>query len=137
MWRVVLVSQRIVPTGWSACGLRAKVSGRRRRARLVTVLIGLDAGTSVVKAVAFDDDGDVLRVAAQPTQTIVPAPGRNEQDLEEVIAAAGTVIREVARGERVELLGITAQGDGLWLLDGTDARFGRRFSGLTRGPRQS
>lgn len=81
------------------------------------MLIGLDAGTSVVKAVAFDDDGDVLRVAAQPTRTVVPSPGRNEQDLEEVIAAAGTVIRDVARGERVELLGITAQGDGLWLLD--------------------
>jgi erythritol kinase len=82
------------------------------------VLIGVDAGTSVVKAVAFADDGEVLRVAARPTRTIVPAPGRAEQDLEEVIAAVGEVIREVSAGEHVDMLGVTAQGDGLWLLDG-------------------
>lgn len=81
------------------------------------MLIGVDAGTSVVKAVAFTGDGDVLRVASRPTRTIVPAPGRNEQELEEVIAAVGEVVREVSGGEAVDLLGITAQGDGLWLLD--------------------
>ena len=83
------------------------------------MLIGLDAGTSVVKAVGFADDGAVLTVASRPTRTLVPAPGRTEQDIEEVIAAAGEVIREVitAAGEPVELLGITAQGDGVWLLD--------------------
>lgn len=81
------------------------------------MLIGVDAGTSVVKAVAFDVDGEALRVASRPTRTIAPAPGLAEQDLEEVIAAAGEVVREVAAGEPVDLLGITAQGDGLWLLD--------------------
>jgi xylulokinase/erythritol kinase len=81
------------------------------------MLIGVDAGTSVVKAVAFDDVGEVLRVAARPTRTIVPSPGRSEQDLEAVIAAVGEVVREVSAGEPVDLLGITAQGDGLWLLD--------------------
>ncbi len=81
------------------------------------MLLGLDAGTSVVKAVAFSADGDVLRVAGRPMRTVVPSPGRNEQDLEAVIAACGEVIREVSAGEPVELLGITAQGDGLWLLD--------------------
>jgi sugar (pentulose or hexulose) kinase len=37
--------------------------------------------------------------------------------LEAVIAAVGAVVREVAGDERAELLGITGQGDGLWLLD--------------------
>jgi erythritol kinase len=81
------------------------------------VLIGLDAGTSVVKAVAFGNDGEAFRVASRPLRTDFPAPGRAEQDLEAVIAAVGEVVREVAAGERAELLGITAQGDGLWLLD--------------------
>lgn len=81
------------------------------------MLLGLDAGTSVVKAVAFSADGEVLRVAARPMRTAVPAPGHNEQDLEAVIRACGEVIREVSAGEPVTLLGITAQGDGLWLLD--------------------
>ena len=38
------------------------------------VLIGLDAGTSVVKAVAFGNDGEALRVASRPLRTEVPAP---------------------------------------------------------------
>lgn len=81
------------------------------------MLIGVDAGTSVVKAVAFSDEGEALRVASRPTRIVTPAPGRAEQELEEVIAAVGEVVREVAGGEAVERLGITAQGDGLWLLD--------------------
>jgi erythritol kinase (D-erythritol 1-phosphate-forming) len=81
------------------------------------MLIGVDAGTSVVKAVAFADDGEAIRVASRPTRTLSPAPGQAEQDLDEVIAAVGAVVREVAAGKPVELLGITAQGDGVWLLD--------------------
>jgi len=87
------------------------------------VLIGLDAGTSVVKATAFTEAGEVVAVASRPTRTDVPAPGRTEQDLEEIVAAVGEVVREVgavaAFGGRPapDLLGITAQGDGLWLLD--------------------
>ena len=81
------------------------------------MLIGVDAGTSVVKAVAFGDDGEALRVASSPLRTSVPAAGRAEQDLEAVIEAVGAVVREVVGRESVELLGITGQGDGLWLLD--------------------
>lgn len=81
------------------------------------MIIGVDAGTSVVKAVAFTDNGDVLRVAARPTRTLTPAPGHAEQDLEEVIVAVGDVMREVSAGEAPRLVGITAQGDGVWLLD--------------------
>jgi len=82
-----------------------------------SVLIGLDAGTSVVKAVAFAPDGEVLRVAARPTRTHAPAPGHAEQEIEEAIAAAVEALREVAAGEAPELPGITAQGDGVWLID--------------------
>ena len=81
------------------------------------MIVGVDAGTSVIKAVAFDDAGAAVRVAARPTRTYTPSPGRNEQDLEEIIAATSEVIREVSAGVTVEALGITAQGDGLWLLD--------------------
>lgn len=81
--------------------------------------VGLDAGTSVVKAVALDGDGACLAVSSRPTRTFSPAPGRQEHDLEEVIAAAGAAIREVseAAGVTPVLVGITGQGDGLWLLD--------------------
>ena len=56
------------------------------------MLIGVDAGTSVVKAVAFRDDGEAIRVASRPLQTSIPAPGRAEQDLEAVIAAVAAVV---------------------------------------------
>jgi xylulokinase/erythritol kinase len=81
--------------------------------------IGLDAGTSIVKAVVFDADGAAIAEAARPTRTLTPGPGRTEQDLEEVVAAAGAVVREVASGfpDGPELIGITGQGDGVWLLD--------------------
>ncbi len=87
------------------------------------MLIGLDAGTSVVKATAFALDGDVTGVASRSTRTSCPAPGHTEQDVEELIAAVGAVVRElVANADPTvdstpNLLGITGQGDGLWLLD--------------------
>ena len=81
--------------------------------------VGLDAGTSVVKAVALDDDGGAIAVASRPTRTLTPAPGHQEQDLEAVIAAAAGAIREVvaAAGTQPDLIGLTGQGDGVWLLD--------------------
>jgi erythritol kinase len=83
------------------------------------MIFGLDAGTSVVKAVAFADDGDVVAVASRPTRTINPAPGRAEQDIEQLIAAAASALRELAAAVDgpPDLLGVTGQGDGLWLLD--------------------
>lgn len=87
------------------------------------MLIGLDVGTSVVKAVAFDRAGEVLATAGRPTRTLVPAAGRAEQDPEAVAAAVGAVLREVVAAAAAggsgppELVGITAQGDGVWLLD--------------------
>ena len=81
------------------------------------MLIGLDAGTSVVKAVAFSPEGEVLRVASRPTRTQTPAPGHAEQDIDEVVAAAAATLGEAAAGEAPELVGVTAQGDGVWLLD--------------------
>lgn len=92
------------------------MTGDRRRPALT---IGLDAGTSVVKATAFDVLGSAVVSASRPTATRVPAPGQTEQDLEEVIAAVGAVLHEIvaAIDDAPALLGISGQGDGLWLLD--------------------
>ncbi|MFI6519388.1 FGGY family carbohydrate kinase [Spirillospora sp. NPDC050679] len=81
------------------------------------MLVGIDIGTSVVKAAAFDRDGRMLAVDRARTR-LFSEGGRVEQDLEEVLAAVGQVVREVCGGEAPELAGVTAQGDGAWLLDG-------------------
>src|SRR5215210_4428840 len=83
------------------------------------MIIGIDAGTSVVKAVAFSDEGENLAVESRRTKVYSPRPDQSEQDFEEVVAAVGEVVRAVAEssGENPDAIGLTGQGDGLWLFD--------------------
>ncbi|MFF5492300.1 FGGY family carbohydrate kinase [Streptomyces aquilus] len=77
--------------------------------------IGIDVGTSTVKAAAFDARGHELEVAARPVR-LGMRDGMVEQDMDEVYGAVVAVLEEVS-GEAVELAGLTGQGDGVWLLD--------------------
>ncbi|MFJ8631450.1 FGGY family carbohydrate kinase [Streptomyces sp. NPDC093568] len=84
--------------------------------------VGIDVGTSTVKAAAFDAAGRELAVASRPVALALHG-GTVEQDMEEVYGAVLAVLGEVT--ERVpgpvELAGLTGQGDGVWLVD-TDGR---------------
>jgi erythritol kinase len=92
---------------------------------------GVDAGTSNVKAVAFDAAGDVVASASRSTSTVVRHPGWAEQDVAAIVAAVGETVREItAAAGPPSLLAVTAQGDGCWLLDaeGNGARPGVLWS---------
>ncbi|NUQ98003.1 MAG: carbohydrate kinase [Streptomyces sp.] len=80
--------------------------------------VGIDVGTSMVKAAAFDRDGRELAVEARPVGLTLHG-GVVEQDMEEVYAAVVGVLRELTARvpEPVELAGLTGQGDGVWLVD--------------------
>ncbi|MFJ9894920.1 FGGY family carbohydrate kinase [Streptomyces sp. NPDC091280] len=80
--------------------------------------VGIDVGTSTVKAAAFDDVGRQLAVAARPVELSMHG-GRVEQDMDEVYAAVVAVLDELtaAADEPIELAGLTGQGDGVWLVD--------------------
>ncbi|WP_345625834.1 FGGY-family carbohydrate kinase [Rugosimonospora acidiphila] len=83
-------------------------------------VIGVDAGTTVTKAVAFGIDGTQLCRIARPTQLNRPAPGRYEQDTDQVVASVVEVLAALAArlaGRRALAVGVTGQGDGLWLVD--------------------
>lgn len=84
-------------------------------------VIGVDAGTSAIKAVAFSLDGDAVAQAACETPLSRPQPGWVEQDMEETWTRTGTVIRRVVEalpdGADIAAVGVTAQGDGCWLID--------------------
>lgn len=86
------------------------------------MIVGVDIGTSLTKAVAFGPDGrSVAHAGAASALRRLPG-GRVEQDLDEVVGTVARVVREVAgqlagRGERIEALALTGQGDGLWLRD--------------------
>ena len=49
--------------------------------------IAIDAGTSVIKAVAFSDTGVELALARESTVVLHPKPGYSEQDMSSVWAA--------------------------------------------------
>lgn len=87
------------------------------------MIVGVDVGTSVTKAVAFGEDGEVLAVEARPTNLDHPGPGRVEQDAGQVFDSVADVLARVcaAAGRDPDAIGLTGQGDGLWLLDDTGA----------------
>ncbi|MER7926934.1 MULTISPECIES: FGGY-family carbohydrate kinase [unclassified Streptomyces] len=81
--------------------------------------VGIDVGTSTVKAAAFDGSGRELAVAARPVELSMHG-GFVEQDMDEVYGAVVAVLDELTAGVDgpVELAGLTGQGDGVWLVDG-------------------
>ena len=86
------------------------------------VLVGIDAGGSYVKATAFDLDAGTYVTAAQPLKVQHPGPGRNERDADVLWSATAAVVRQVVArvtggGDRVLTVGVTAHGNGLYLVD--------------------
>jgi xylulokinase/erythritol kinase len=79
-------------------------------------VIGLDLGTSRVKAVRFDDDWQVTDSRSESTTVLRRRPGWSEQDPNEVWQAARRVVAGVA-DDGVTFVAVTAQGDGCWLVD--------------------
>ncbi|MCW2877623.1 MAG: carbohydrate kinase [Sphaerisporangium sp.] len=86
-------------------------------------ILCVDAGTTMVKAVMFDEDGRELRVARQATQVQRRLPGFSEQDMYSVWDAVVYTVRSVVHrvSEPVRMLAFTGQGDGCWLV-GPDGR---------------
>lgn len=62
-----------------------------------TLLVGLDVGTTNVKAAAYDDRGRVHAVAARRLPVHHPRPGWSEYDPEALFDTAATVLRSVMR----------------------------------------
>ncbi len=86
------------------------------------LIIGIDAGTSVIKAVAFDLQGRQIAVASTPNQVNLGPGGVAEQDMARTWTDTAATLR--ALGERVPglaqralAMAATGQGDGTWLVD--------------------
>ena len=82
----------------------------------MTVLIGLDVGTSGVKGIAIDGDGAVLAVAEEPYPLSTPHPGWAEQDPEDWWRASQAVLARLPDGP----IGLSGQMHGLVVLDEAD-----------------
>jgi len=85
------------------------------------ILIGVDAGTSMIKAVAFSLDGEELDVSQRSNPVQNPRPGWEEQDMALTWRQTAATIDDVVSGrsddEEIMGVGITGQGDGCWFVD--------------------
>ncbi|MFE5858666.1 FGGY family carbohydrate kinase [Streptomyces sp. NPDC056500] len=85
-------------------------------------VVGIDAGTTAVKAVVLAPDGEQLGWSRAPL-TVVHQGDRVEQDMEAVWSAVCDTVRAALRqaGGDIDVtaVGVTGQGDGAWLVDAT------------------
>ncbi|MFT3972151.1 MAG: FGGY-family carbohydrate kinase [Amaricoccus sp.] len=86
-------------------------------------VIGIDKGTSFVKAVVFDAAGRALGLASARVAVLSPEPGWHEEDPEASWALTERVIREAMAQSGVDPasvmgIGIAGHMGGLWLIDG-------------------
>src|SRR2546425_677334 len=89
----------------------------------MTVLLGLDIGTTGAKAVLVDPDGRVLAAATTEYPLLMPRPGWTEQRPEDwwegSVASIRAVLGQAAiTGGDVAAIGLTGQMHGLVALDG-------------------
>jgi xylulokinase len=83
--------------------------------------IGLDVGTSAVKAIALGERGDVLARAEVRYPLSMPRPGWAEQDPEDWWRGAEQALDGVTEGDEVAGIGLSGQMHGLVALDAADA----------------
>lgn len=85
-------------------------------------LLGIDAGNTMIKAVLFDSDGQVLSVASCAGETHQPQPGYAERPVEEVWLGVRQAVQACLHqagnaARRVVAVGAAGHGNGLYALD--------------------
>src|SRR5476649_641742 len=90
------------------------------------LLVGIDAGTSVIKAVAFDLAGRQIAVASVPNRYTTSADGAAFQSLDQTWADCAQTLRDLGAkveglARRTAAVAVTGQGDGTWLVGKGDA----------------
>ncbi len=97
------------------------------------MLLGLDLGTTNVKALVTSTSGQVLGQGSSPVRLFHVESGRVEQDLEEIWTATLSAIRQAVRPVNprdIRCMGVSSQGGALQLLDGQRSPTGRIISWL-------
>ncbi|WP_327351651.1 FGGY-family carbohydrate kinase [Streptomyces sp. NBC_01304] len=82
-------------------------------------VLAIDVGTTMIKSVVFDDQGNELAVARLATEVHRRHAGWAEQDMSAVWNAVVYTVRNALSeiDDPVWLVTFTAQGDGAWLVD--------------------
>ena len=96
------------------------------------MFLGLDLGTTNVKALRVDARGRVAARGDAPVRLRHPVPGAVEQDIDEIWQAAVTAIRQACQDDpsSVRSIGISSQGGAMQLLDAGGRPLGAVISWL-------
>ncbi len=86
------------------------------------LLIGIDAGTSVIKSIAFTLNGEQIGSASVPNSYVTLANAGVEQDMARTWADTAQTLRDLSERvpglrDRAVAIAVTGQGDGTWLVD--------------------
>lgn len=84
------------------------------------VFIGVDVGTTAVKAAAYTNAGVQIVEARHPVKVMRPEDGFSELDMNDLWDAVRTCLYQIAKeidAADVRSIGVCGQGDGLWMLD--------------------
>lgn len=111
-------------------------------------VVGIDAGTTAIKSVAYTPDGEVLAQHATDNPVESPAPGHSEQDPRGTWERTCETIRAVTAALSDEVtvaaVGVTSQGGGCWFVNDGGEPVGNaiiwtdgRAAGIVDGWRES
>jgi erythritol kinase len=86
------------------------------------LILSIDAGTSVIKVLAFDLEGHEVASASRPNSYRTGPGGAVDQDMARTWRDTVAVLRELTESNagvafRAAALAVTGQGDGTWLVD--------------------
>ena len=93
------------------------------------IIIGVDAGTSVIKAVAFELNGRQIGAASAANRYVSGPDGSATQSLNDTWVDCVAALRGLSEvvpnlGARTAAISVTAQGDGSWLVGKGDEPVG-------------
>jgi len=97
------------------------------------MLVGLDLGTTNIKALLVGPDGAVAAEGSAPVERFCTPDGGVEQDIEQIWEATCAAVRQAVAGQdasQIAALGVSSQGAAMQLLDDAGRPVGRVISWL-------
>lgn len=82
----------------------------------------MDAGTTNIKAAIVSASGELMDIQEEPAEVLMPFAGACEMDMEGLWSSVKAVLNKLRIANpslwaKVSAIGISAQGDGLWMMD--------------------